>query len=371
MQVCFNKDDLQYGVSITQRIVPSKAPVPILSGLLIRTVDDQHVEIVANDMELSIRCLVDAQVIEPGSIVLPARFFGEIVRRLPDGTITLNVKGPAFIATITGERLEMELNGMDPMDYPSAPDVDQLHTWTVEQGKFRRAVGQVDFAISSDESRPAMTGALLRMAPDDCSIVAMDGFRFAEHRMDLPASESRECIIPGKTLSDLIKLLSDDDAPVKIQIGSNHITFNFERVTLSSRLIEAQFPFKRAAELIRVEPTTIIRCSVKRLIEGIDRALLVTRDSATSSNIVRLQFNDATLTISSNSPDVGRLNEEISVTQEGDELLIGFNGRYLNDILKAVGSEEIECRFSGPLKAAVFTPVGESNFISILSPIRI
>ncbi|MGE5654411.1 MAG: DNA polymerase III subunit beta, partial [Bacillota bacterium] len=353
------------------RIVPSKAPLPILSGLLIRTTDDHHVEIIANDMELSIRCLVDAQVIEPGSIVLPARFFGEIVRRLPDGTIHLKVNGPAFIAEIQGERLEMELNGMDPMDFPSAPQVDQLNPWVVEQGKLRRAIGQVDFAISTDESRPAMTGALLRMAPGDCSIVAMDGFRFAERKMDTPATEGRECIIPGKTLNDLVKLLNDDDTPVNILIGSNHITFSFERVTLSSRLIEAQFPFKRAADLIRVEPTTIIRSSVKNLSEGIDRALLVTRDSATSSNIVRLQFSDSTLTISSNSPDVGRLNEVIAVAQEGDELLIGFNGRYLNDILKAVGSDEIECRFSGPLKAAVFVPVGESSFISILSPIRI
>ena len=260
---------------------------------------------------------------------------------------------------------------MDPMDFPSAPLLDQIHPWTVEQGKFKRAVQQVDFAISTDESRPAMTGALLRMAPDDCSIVAMDGFRFAERKMDVQAPENRECIIPGKTLKDLVKLLSDDDAQLNVLIGSNHITFHFERVTLSSRLIEAQFPFKRAADLIRVEPTAIIRSSAKRLAEGIDRALLVTRDSATSSSIVRLQFTDGTLTISSNSPDVGRLNEEISVSQEGEELLIGFNGRYLNDILKAVGSEDIECRFSGPLKAAVFVPVGDSSFISILSPIRI
>lgn len=371
MRVCFNKEDLQYGVSITQRIVPSKAPLPILSGLLIRTVDSDRVEIVANDMDLSIRCLINAQVTEPGAIVLPARFLGEIVRRLPDGIIELAVKAPTFIANIKGERLEMELNGMDPMDFPSTPQLDQIHPWIVEQGKFKRAIGQVSFAISNDEARPAMTGALLRMAPGDSSIVAMDGFRFAERKMDIPAIDTKECIIPGKTLNDLAKLLSDDDAPLNVMIGSNHITFGFDRVTLSSRLIEAQFPFKRAADLIRVEPTTIIRSVVKRLSEGIDRALLVTRDSATSSNIVRLQFADSTLTVSSNSPDVGRLQEEISIVQEGEELLIGFNGRYLNDIFKATGSEEIECRFSGPLKAAVFVPVGDGSFISILSPIRI
>lgn len=371
MKIIFDQEELLYGVSLASRVVPSKYPVPAVTGLYLKTIDSDSVEIVGNDMELSLKITIKARVEEPGEAVLPSRFLADIVRRLPAGEVTFTMPAGEFTARLEVGSLHMELGSMNPVDYPAPPLIAMDEMWRAPQKALREAIHSVDFAISKDESRPAMTGMLLVLSPEGCRVVAMDGFRFAERKLPLSSPVEHECIIPGKAISDLVRLLADNDEPFEAQISSNHISLRFERLLFQSRLIEAPFPFKSAQELIRKEPTTQVRIDRKALIGSIERALLVTREDAKGSNIIRLNFEDRQLTISSNSPDLGKLTEQFDMEIEGENLLIGFNGRYLLDILNVIKEDTVHIQFSGPLTAAVIKPVEASDFVTILSPIRL
>jgi len=346
----------------------------IVTGLYLKTVDEQTVEFIGNDMEISLQVSVKARVEEPGEAVLPARFLADFVRRLPPGEVTLSMPPGEYTARLECQKLHIELRSMNPVDYPAPPRLhpeseDEL--WRAPQKKLKQAIKSVDYAISQDESRPAMTGMFLLLNDEGSRVVAMDGFRFAEKQLTVVSPVERECIIPGKAISDLTRLLADDDEPFACHISPNHLTIRFSRLVFQSRLIEAPFPFKTSAELIRKDPTTRALISRKALTGSVERALLITRDDTKGSNIVRFNFEDGLLTISSNAPDLGRITEDLEVEMSGENLLIGFNGRYLLDILNAIEDDKVSFHLSGALTAAVIRGDKTADFSAILSPIRL
>ncbi|MCL2547978.1 MAG: DNA polymerase III subunit beta [Symbiobacteriaceae bacterium] len=374
MRIIFDQEELLYGVSLAQRVVPNRYPMPIVTGLFLKTMDEETVEFIGNDMEISLQVSVKARVEEPGEAVLPARFLADFVRRLPPGEVTLSMPPGEFTARLECQKLSIELRSMNPLDYPAPPKLQpesEDEFWRAPQKTLKQAIKSVDFAISQDESRPAMTGMLLLLSNEGSRVVAMDGFRFAEKQLALISPVERECIVPGKAIVDLTRLLADDDEPFACHIGTNHLTIRFSRLIFQSRLIEAPFPFKTANDLIRKDPSLRVLISRKALISCVERALLVTRDDTKGSNIIRFNFEDGLLTINSNAPDLGRITEELEVEMSGENLLIGFNGRFLLDILNAIEDDKVSFLLTGALTAGIIRGEKTADFTSILSPIRL
>lgn len=372
MIVKFDREDLLFGVSLAQRIAPSKYPQAAVTGLLLKTLDSQTVEITGTNLELSLQVKVRAEVEEHGQIVLPARFLADLIRRLPEGLITLNMNSDSYLVKLTGSQVKMELRGMDPLDFPLPQAMPTEKSWSVPQNILKQAMGKVSYAISQDEARPVMTGMLLKLGGDGHRVLAMDGFRLAEYVLEVTANEEDfECIIPSPCIRELEKLLESVETPVTLKFTQNHMSAQLDRITLQTRLIDGQYPFKSAKELMRKTPTSHIKIERKSLIESIERSLLITRDDNRGSNIVRLQFENQMLIISANSPELGQLLEEIAVEKEGEDLTIGFNGRFLLDILRNLECDSVRFDLAGSLAAGIVYGVGDQKFTGFLSPIRL
>ena len=372
MIVKFDREDLLFGVSLAQRIAPSKYPQAAVTGLLIKTLDSQTVEITGTNLELSLQVKVRAEVEEHGQIVLPARFLADLIRRLPEGLITMNMNSDSYSVKLTGSQIKMELRGIDPLDFPLPQAMPTEKSWSVPQNIFKQAIGKVSYAISQDEARPVMTGMLLKLGGDGHRVLAMDGFRLAEYVLEVTANdEDFECIIPNPCIRELEKLLESVETPVTLKFTQNHMSAQLDRITLQTRLIDGQYPFKSAKELMRKTPTSHIQIVRKSLIESIERSLLITRDDNRGSNIVRLQFENQKLIISANSPELGQLLEEIPVEKEGEDLTIGFNGRFLLDILRNLECDSVRFDLAGSLAAGIVYGVGDQKFTGFLSPIRL
>ena len=372
MKIIFEKEQLLYGISLTSRIAPSRYPANVLAtGLLLRSVDSETVVIISNNTEISLQVTLKARVEEPGEVVLPARFLADMVRRLPSGEITLSMSPEHFTVHMNCDDFNMDIAGMNPQDFPSPAADAMKEMWHAPQKALRDAMHSVSFAVSQDESRPAMTGMLLSLSPEGCRVIAMDGFRFAEKLLPLSSSIEHECIIPGKAVNELYRLLADDDEPFEARISNNHVAVQFGNLLFQSRLIDAPFPFKNAQDLVRKEKIGEAIILRKALIERVERALLVTREDAKGTHVIRLNFVERNLVISSNSPDVASLTEEMQVQQEGEDILIGFNGRYLLDILNVIEADNVHFTFYGSVTAAVIRPQAMENFVAILSPIRL
>ena len=372
MIVKFDREDLLFGVSLAQRIAPSKYPQAAVTGLLLKTLDSQTVEITGTNLELSLQVKVRAEVEEHGQIVLPARFLADLIRRLPEGLITLNMNSDSYLVKLTGSQVKMELRGMDPLDFPLPQAMPTEKSWSVPQNILKQAMGKVSYAISQDEARPVMTGMLLKLGGDGHRVLAMDGFRLAEYVLEVTANEEDfECIIPSPCIRELEKLLESVETPVTLKFTQNHMSAQLDRITLQTRLIDGQYPFKSAKELMRKTPTSHIKIERKSLIESIERSLLITRDDNRGSNIVRLQFDNQMLIISANSPELGQLLEEIAVEKEGEDLTIGFNGRFLLDILRNLECDSVRFDLAGSLAAGIVYGVGDQKFTGFLSPIRL
>jgi len=336
-----------------------------------KTLDEETVLLTGNDMEISLQVTISAKVEEAGETVLPARFLAEFMRRVPPGEVTLTMGSGDYTAHLASGAMEINLRCMSPLDYPVPPQVEVDDFWRGTQKEFRAALKSVDFAISSDQSRPAMTGMLLITEPGNGRVIAMDGFRFAEKKIEMNTPDGYECVIPSKAITEITRLLAADDEPFEAHIGDNHVMIRLPKILFQSRLIEAPFPFKGAKELIRRDPTTKIMVNRKALANAVERAMLVIREDAKGSNIVRFSFSESTLTISSSSPDLGQITEVVEVELTGEDLVIGFNGRYILDVLGVIDDEKVSFSFTGPLTAAIITPSRNSDFITILSPIRL
>jgi len=372
MIVKFDREDLLFGVSLAQRIAPSKYPQAAVTGLLIKTLDSQTVEITGTNLELSLQVKVRAEVEEHGQIVLPARFLADLIRRLPEGLITMNMNSDSYSVKLTGSQIKMELRGIDPLDFPLPQAMPTEKSWSVPQNILKQAIGKVSYAISQDEARPVMTGMLLKLGGDGHRVLAMDGFRLAEYVLEVTANEDDfECIIPNPCIRELEKLLETVETPVTLKFTQNHMSAQLDRITLQTRLIDGQYPFKSAKELMRKTPTSHIQIIRKNLIDSIERSLLITRDDNRGSNIVRLQFENQMLIISANSPELGQLLEEIPVEKNGEDLTIGFNGRFLLDILRNLECDTVRFDLAGSLAAGIVYGVGDQKFTGFLSPIRL
>lgn len=365
MKFSTTKTNLSYAVQTVQRAVSPRIPLPILSGILFEA-KDKYLSLTASDMDLTIRCTIEVNVEEDGALVLPARYISELVRHLPDIPIHFESIAESTSATISYGSSQLNIHGFSPKQYPQIPDVGDRGQINISQELLKEMLRQILFAVSSDETRPIFTGVLFQIENGHLKLVATDTHRLALREASLePAPDLIiNTVVPGKTLSEVVRLISSTEYPLSIAITENHAFFATETMQIISRVIAGKFP--PYEQVIPQEFVTSVRINTRELLDATERAALLIRDGIP---VVRFLFGQNRCVVSVHT-EAGWIREELPAQVEGEELDIYFNARYIGDNLRAVAEEEIELQLTGSLSAAVIRPVGEENYKTLLLPAR-
>jgi DNA polymerase-3 subunit beta len=368
MKLSSTKDNLSYGVQTVQRVVSLKNPLPILSGILLKA-DKGILSFTATDLELGIECNVSVSVYEEGAVVLPARLLTEIVRRLPEIDILVEVNKENNSTLIKYGQAEFNLLGMSPEDFPLLPRIENEKQISIKQDIFRKMIKQVGFAISLDDNRPIFTGVLMEIEKGEIRLVATDTHRLAFKKRKLDNIETdfeKTVIVPGKALNELNRIMNGEGEYLKIAFGDNQVVFELPGVKLISRLIEGHFPNYK--NVIPQGCKTKIRVKNKELLEAAERASLLAKEG---SNVIRLNVKEGTVIIHSSSPEVGKIEEPLPIVFEGEETQIAFNSKYLIDVLKVIETEDVLLELNGSLSPGIIKPTEDENYFYLILPIRI
>ncbi|WP_125702179.1 DNA polymerase III subunit beta [Lacticaseibacillus daqingensis] len=359
------------------RAISTKTTIPILTGLKL-VLSDTGLVLTGSDADISIESRIDAnsetndlQIESTGSIVLPARFFTDIVKRLPEKTMTLEVQDN-FQTVISSGASEFKINGLDANNYPHLPEIASDNPLIVSAAVLRQLISQTVIAVSNQETRPILTGVHLQIEAGQLTAVATDSHRLAQRTLELPNAEDAnyDVIIPGKSLIELGRTLTDDIDQVEIRFADNQVLFLAGQTAFYSRLLEGNYP--DTSRLIPTSSTTTVEFEAPALLAAIQRASLLSHES--QNNVVRLNLDTAaqTATIYGNSPDVGNVEEVLTCSNlTGDALEISFNPDYMKDALQGFGQTTITVAFTAPLRPFTLVPTeDQAHFIQLITPVR-
>ncbi len=360
---------LQNAIAVTSRAVAQKSSIPALEGLLIHA--DQQLTISGYNMQTGIRTNVFANVVEGGDIVLNARLFGDIIRRMPDDMITFTADEKMMVHVSCGDA-DFDILGLSAADYPDLPEVEDEYAVSMQQKVLRSMIEEVAFAVSTNESRPVHTGALFEIADMSLSMVAVDGFRLAFRREKLEKLEKLEggafsFVCPGSALSEVKSICGDTEDLVTVTLGKRHILFEIGDTQLICRRLEGEFlDYKNA--IPRKNPIQIV-AETKALIESIDRVSVVISDKLKSP--VRCLFDHDKVMLSAKTGN-GEAKDVCRVSGDGDKLEIGFNNRYLMEALRYAPADKVKIELNTGVSPAIIVPVeGEENFLYMVLPVRL
>lgn len=365
MKITALQEPLASAITTVTRAVSNRTTIPILSGILLTAADNQ-LHLTATDQEIAINLSVPVSVHEPGSIVLPARYFAEIIRRLPPGELDIAVK--SHVSTISSQRSQFVINGFPPEEYPLLPEDTSAVTLEIDQIHMRNLIRQTIYCTARDEIRPAFTGVLFKANSDTLELVATDGARLAYSRAAVTAHDSQtfRTIVPGRTLNELTRILSGDAKPLRVGFAGNQVHFTANSCHIASRVIDGQFPNYELA--IPKDYKTVLKLSNREFAEALDRASLI---AAENSNMVTLTVEEDRVLITCSAPDIGTVHEEVLVEKDGDRLQVGFNARLLIDALRSIEYDEVLLELSGPLSPARLKPLATDSTFAIVLPMRI
>ena len=359
------------------RAISSKTTIPILTGLKM-VVTDHSVILTGSDADITIESTLDASdssyglsIEEPGSIVLPARFFNEVIKKLPDKQATIEVFNGLQVR-ITSGTAEFTINGQDANNYPHLPEVESENTVELASDMLREVIDQTRIAVSKQESRPILTGIHVTLNNGILTAVATDSHRLAQRKVELPETADRDfdIVLPGASMTELAKMIADEKDGVKMQITENQALFIFGNTHFYSRLLEGNYP--ETSRLIPESSDTRLEITASDLLASIERASLLSHESR--NNVVKLSVNpeNKIATVSGTSADVSNVEEEINADQiVGNPLEISFNPDYMRDALKSFGQTKILISFTTALRPFTLVPTEEkANFVQLITPVR-
>ena len=366
MKFTCEKALLVSAISVAGRTVAAKSAIPCLEGILLRA--GVGVQLTGFNLETGITVKVGASVTEAGLCVMPARLFFDIVRKLPDDIVTIEVDDKLQVS-IRGGASSFKITAMDAEDYPDLPDVNGAHGIAMPQSALREMIGGTIFSVSENQARPIHTGCLMEVCDETITMVAVDSFRLARRtwHSETPIGQELKFVVPATGLREVEKILADTDEPVVFTLGSKHILFEIGDATLVCRILEGEFIDWR-----RVVPTNCpvkLTANVAELTSSIERVSLIVSEKIKSP--VRCIFGENTADFRTTNT-IGSAHDTCDIAGNGGELEIGFNCRYLLDALRAVPSEEVMLELQNGLSPIVFTPVDEKmDFAYMVLPVRL
>lgn len=364
MKIICKKTDLVKGVSIVSKAVPSKTTMPILECILIDATTD-IIKFTANDMELGIETVVEGDIREKGLIAIDAKIFSEIVRKLPDNEVVIETE-PNMQTLITCEKAKFKIAGKSGEEFSYLPYIEKENPIELSQFTLKEIIRQTIFTISDHDSNKLMTGELFEIKDDILKVVALDGHRISIRKVELASAyENKKVIVPGKTLIEVSKILSGEaESKVYIYFTSNHIVFEFDKTVVVSRLIEGEY--FRIDQMLSSDYETKVTINKKEMLSCIDRATLLVKEGDKKPIIINICDGSMELKIQS---QVGSMDEDIFITKEGKDLLIGFNPKFLIDALRVIDDEEIDIYLTNA-KAPCFIRDENESYIYLILPVN-
>ena len=364
MKIICTKSDLVHAVSIVSKAVSNNTTLPILKCILIEA-STGNIKLTANDMELGIETTIDGQIHQPGKIAIEAKLFSEIVRKLPDNDITIETDDQ-YKATITCEKACFQIMGQEGEEFPSLPEIEKNQSITLSQFSLKEVIRQTIFSISDNENTKLMTGELFEVKDDKLSVVSLDGHRISIRHIELKDHyDPFKVVVPGKTLQEIVKIISGEmDENVSIYVTSKHILFEFDNTRVVSRLLEGEY--YKISQMLSSDYETKITINKKEFLNCIDRASLLIRESDKKPIIIDIADHSLKLNINS---FFGSMEEEILIQKEGRDLLIGFNPKFLMDVLRVIDDEEINIYLVNP-KAPCYIKDDAGTYNYLILPDR-
>lgn len=324
-----------------------------------------QVQLTGYDLELGISTNLEAQVMEEGDIVLSAKLLLDMIRRMPGGQVEIESDAKLLTQLKSGVT-EYTILGMPATDYPELPSVTEGKTISLPQSALKSMIDQTLFAVATTDSKPVHTGSMFDVDEEGVTVVSVDGYRLALRRERLKAGEPMRFIVPGKTLSEVSKLLTEEDAPTELFISRKHIVFQISGYSVISRLLEGEFLDYHAA--IPQNSSTTVKISTRSFMDAIERASLLISDRLKSP--LRVRFTQDLIKVSC-STAIGKAYDEIPCSAQGGDVEMGFNNKYILDALRACGCDEVKLEISGPLSPMKVVPLDGDAFLFLVLPVRL
>ena len=364
MKIICKKSDLVESVNIVLKAVPSKSTMPILECLIIEVKND-IIKMIANDMELGIETIVKGNIIEEGTIAINAKLFSEIIRKLPDNDVNID-SDSNYLATITCERSKFTLSGRSGDEFPYLPKIERQGAVVLSQFSLKEVIRQTVFSISDNESNKIMTGELFEISGNEMKVVSLDGHRISIRKLTLHDSYNHiKVIVPGKTLNEVSKILSGEISDeVRLFFTDKHILFEFNDTIVLSRLIEGEY--YKINQMLSSDYETKVTVNKKELLNSIDRATLLIKETEKKPIIVKIEDKNMELKMNSS---IGTMDDEIEILKEGKDILIGFNPKFLIEALRVIDDEEIFIYLINP-KAPCFIRDKDETYIYLILPVN-
>ena len=366
MRFTCEKSMLVQGLNIAGRTVAQKSSLSVIEGILCHA--GQDLSLTGYNMETAITYSVEADVADPGACILPAKLFGDIVRKLPEGPVTV-VVDDNYKVSIRAGYASFTISAECAEDYPDLPDVNSGRPIKIPQNALKDLISGTIFAVSENQGRPIHTGVKFEVTNDSISAIAVDGFRLARRTFHPETSTERELsfVVPAQGLKEVEKILVDSEDDVSFTLGPKHILYQIGKATLVCRLLEGEFLDWR-----RVVPTNCpvkLVANVGDLSSSVDRVGLIVSEKYKSP--VRCVFSNQVLLMRTNTT-IGAAEDRCSIAGDGKELEIGFNVRYLAEALRVVPSEEVTMELTNGLSPIVLTPVDDKeDYAYMILPVRI
>ena len=352
-------------LQIVTKALPGRTPNQILEGIMIET-DMNEIILTCSDERITIITRFEAYVTEPGRGVVPGKLFTEIVRRLTDGDIEIAMND-RFMFTIRGAGNRTNISGQDADLYPALPQLSNEREISLPQDMLKDMIQKTEFAIAVEDMREVLTGCLLEIVNGDVTMVALDGFRMALKRSKCgDVLEKLTAIIPGRAVSDIGKLLSDsEEAFASLSFGGNKLHIKLDKTEIFVILVEGEYVQYR--QILPTRFATRVVVDLEPFRRGIDRAALIAREG--NNNLLILRISGGELTIEAHS-QIGDVIEKLEAQQEGADLNIAFNVRYLTDVVRIIDAEQIELNLNNAISPCVITPVGDPDYVHLVLPVR-
>ena len=369
MKFICEQQKLSKALTIVSKAVTSRTTIPILKGIMLDLHEDGKLTLSASDLDISIKNTIETEAEEAGSVIVMAKLFGDIIRKLPNREVEFTCDED-YNVTIRCMNSEFKIVGMSTDEFPNVNRLDEdTRALEFDIASVKKMIDRTAFAASSDEARGIITGMLVEAGEDQLSMVAIDGYRMAINRKEQVNPEPIKFIVSAKIISEVSRILGEADSEEEtgtLYLSRQKVIFSFGNIQAELKLMEGEFI--RYKDILPKSSKITLTIDRGLLLESIERASLLSK--AGKNNLIRMKLQDTLVTITSNSEE-GNVREEVAVVKQGDDLEIGFNSQYMMDILKSIPEDEIVMLFNTPITPCLIRPTEGSAFEYLILPVRI
>lgn len=359
-----SRQKLNEAVTNVQRAVSTKSTIPALEGILIKAFNNK-ITLCGYDLEIGITTTLDADVRENGAAVLSAKLFADIIRRMPEDTITIETD-EKLIAYISSGKVVYKIIGISDEEYPELPSVNGSDKLNINGGTLRSMISQTIYAVSEKDIKPTHKGSLFEIENGNIKIISVDGYRLAIRTEQINYNDEKSFIVPGKSLSEVTKLITDEEKDVQITVGDRHIVFQIYNYSIITRLIEGEFMNYKAT--LPKTHSTEMKVNTRQFINSIERMSLLLTERLKSP--IRCKIEDGLIKTSCNT-SLGQAYDEFPADISGEDIEIGFDNKYLLDALRNSETDEVKIQLSSPLSPIVIMPSDGESFLFLVLPVRL